>query len=107
MTKLKFLIRAGLVGTMMFLNLVFLQFLFADRCSDRGGRFLYDILMCEGHQTFISFSLPIPIYAATCIFFGLVTIPSLWLTERILMKDGLSKTKCRKGLTANRKPNEL
>ncbi|MEK6627406.1 MAG: hypothetical protein AABY53_02175 [Bdellovibrionota bacterium] len=86
MNKLKIFLRMAVVSLAMFFQLQFVKFFFVDSCLDRGGRFLYDELMCEGEKGFISFNLAPVFYILTCILFGLVALGMLKLMERLIKK---------------------
>lgn len=86
MSKLRILIRLGIISFVMFLQLQFVKFFFVDSCVDRGGRFLYEELMCEGENGFISFNLAPAFYILTCMLFGLVGLGMLKLSERLTKK---------------------
>lgn len=83
MRKLKLALRSVTISLAMFLQLQFVKFFFIDSCLDRGGRFLYDELMCESGEGFISFNLAPVFYILTSIVFGLFVLGMLELVERL------------------------
>ena len=91
----KTLVSLIVMSLTMFLHLLFVQFVFADACFDRGGRFLFSELMCESETGYSSFSLSLEFYALTCVAFGIVAVSLLKLLDRLttILEPASSKSK--------------